>query len=203
MITSLGICSPSTPSPFTPKSRDEPVSLFCTYDKFIGRDFINTCIKLNLKRPPDHCRFLCNFSCIWWGNVFGAGLGIRVADEPTPLYHGLYPVSRGWRPPAAYSLLPDCSTFGPRQYSALSALCTEQMARASLVAQTVKHLPAMWETWIQSLGWEDPLEKEMTTHSSTLAWKIPWTEEPGRLQSKGTQRVGRDWATSLPEVSSE
>ena len=53
--------------------------------------------------------------------------------------------------------------------------------RASLVAQTVKRLPAMWETWVQSLGWEDPLEKEMATHSSTIAWKIPWTKEPGRL----------------------
>ena len=49
----------------------------------------------------------------------------------------------------------------------------------------VKHLPAMWETWVQSLGLEDLLEKEMETHSSTLAWKIPWTEEPGRLQSMG------------------
>ena len=56
---------------------------------------------------------------------------------------------------------------------------------ASLVAQTVKHLPAMQETWVQSLGWEDPLEKEMATHSSILAWKIPRTEEPGRLQSMG------------------
>ena len=63
---------------------------------------------------------------------------------------------------------------------------------ASLVAQTVKRLPAMWETWVQSLGREDPLEKEMTTHSSTLAWKIPWMEEPGRLQSMGLQRVGHD-----------
>ena len=53
--------------------------------------------------------------------------------------------------------------------------------RASLVAQTVKHLPVMWETWVRSLGVEDPLEKEMATHSSTLAWKIPWMEEPGRL----------------------
>ena len=63
---------------------------------------------------------------------------------------------------------------------------------ASLVAQTVKRLPAMWETRVQSLGQEDPLEKEMATHSSTLAWKIPWTEEPGRVQSMGSQRVGRD-----------
>ena len=56
----------------------------------------------------------------------------------------------------------------------------------------VKHLPAMQEAWVQSLGREDPLEKEMATHSSTLAWKIPWTEEPGRLQSMGSQRVGHD-----------
>ena len=60
------------------------------------------------------------------------------------------------------------------------------------MAQMVKHLPAMWETQVQSLGQEDPLEKEMATHSSTLAWKIPWTEEPGRLQSMGSQRVGHD-----------
>jgi len=56
----------------------------------------------------------------------------------------------------------------------------------------VKHLPTLWETGVRSLGWEDPLEKEMTTHSSTLAWKIPWTEEHGRLQSMGSQRVGHD-----------
>ena len=56
---------------------------------------------------------------------------------------------------------------------------------ASLVAQLVKNLPAMQETWVQSLGQEDPLEKEMSTYSSILAWKIPWTEEPGRLQSMG------------------
>ena len=56
----------------------------------------------------------------------------------------------------------------------------------------VKCLPAMRKTGVRSLGWEDPLEKEMTTESSTLSWKIPWTEEPGRLQSKGSQRVGHD-----------
>ena len=63
---------------------------------------------------------------------------------------------------------------------------------ASLVAQRLKHLPPMRETQVQSLGWEDPLEKEMATHSSTLAWRIPWMEEPGRLQSMGSQRVGQD-----------
>ena len=68
---------------------------------------------------------------------------------------------------------------------------------ASLVAQRVKHLPAVQETRVRSLGWEDLLEKEMATHSSILAWRIPWTEEPGGLQSMGWQRVGHNWATSL------
>jgi len=62
----------------------------------------------------------------------------------------------------------------------------------SLVAQTVKRLSTMRETWVQSLGLEDPLEKEMAIHSSTIAWKIPWREEPGRLQSMGLQRVRHD-----------
>ena len=61
-----------------------------------------------------------------------------------------------------------------------------------MVAQLIKNLPAMRETWVQSLGWEDALEREMVTHSSTLAWKIPWMEEPGRLQSMGSLRVGHD-----------
>ena len=68
---------------------------------------------------------------------------------------------------------------------------------ASLVAQRLKQLPGMQETWVQSLGREGPLEKEMATHSSTLAWRIPWREEPGRLQSTGSQRVRHDWATEL------
>ena len=64
-------------------------------------------------------------------------------------------------------------------------------------AQIVKHLPTMQDTWVRSLGQEDPLEEEMAPYSSTLAWKIPWTEECGRLQSMGSQRVGHYWATSL------
>ena len=63
---------------------------------------------------------------------------------------------------------------------------------APLVTQMVKNPPTMWETWVQSLGWEDPLEKEMAPYSSTLAWKIPWMEDPVRLQSMGSQRVGHD-----------
>ena len=60
------------------------------------------------------------------------------------------------------------------------------------MAQIVKRLLTMWETWVRALGQEDPLEKEMATHSSILAWKIPWMEEPGGLQSMGLQRVGHD-----------
>ena len=63
------------------------------------------------------------------------------------------------------------------------------MGRASLVAQLVKNLPAMQETWVQFLGQEEPLEKEMATYSSIIAWRIPWTEEPGRLQSMGLQEL--------------
>ena len=61
-----------------------------------------------------------------------------------------------------------------------------------MVAQTVKRLSTMRETQVRSLGWEDPLEKKMAIHSRTIAWKIPWTEEPGRLQPMGSQRVGHD-----------
>ena len=64
--------------------------------------------------------------------------------------------------------------------------------RASLVTQRLKHLPAIWETWVRFLGQEDPLEKEMVTHSSILAWRIPWMEEPGGLQSTGLQGVRHD-----------
>ena len=71
---------------------------------------------------------------------------------------------------------------------------------ASLVAQTVRNPPAVRETWVWSLGWEDPLEEGTATHSSILAWRIPWTEEPGRLQSMGLQSFGHDWAHSTCET---
>ena len=67
----------------------------------------------------------------------------------------------------------------------------------------VKNLPAVQETWVRSLGQEDPLEKEMAAHSSILAWKISWTEEPGGLQSVGSQRVGHDWATNTYLLNEE
>ena len=69
-----------------------------------------------------------------------------------------------------------------------------QYSLGSLVAQMVKNLPAMQEIWVQSLGWEDPLEEDMATHSCILAWRIPWTEKPGRPQSMGLQRVRHDCA---------
>ena len=78
-----------------------------------------------------------------------------------------------------------------------SRLAGIQYSWTSLVAQTVKRLPTVQETWVRSLGQEDPLEKEMAIHSCTFAWKIPWMEEPSRLQSMRSQRVGHDWATSL------
>ena len=68
--------------------------------------------------------------------------------------------------------------------------CEMMPARACLVAQMVKNPPAMRETWVQSLGWEDPLEEGLATHSSILAWRIPWTKESGALQSMRSQRVG-------------
>ena len=70
------------------------------------------------------------------------------------------------------------------------------MHMCSQIAQMVKNLPTMPETWVQSLGWEDPLEKGMATHSSILAWRIPWTEEPGGLRSMGSWRVGYNWMTN-------
>ena len=79
----------------------------------------------------------------------------------------------------------------------LKDICKSKWTRASLVAQRLKHLPALLETWVQSLGWEDSLEKQRATHSSILVWRIPWREEPGRLQSMGSQRVGQEWVTSL------
>ena len=72
--------------------------------------------------------------------------------------------------------------------------CLVDETRASLIAQSVKNLPAMQETWVRFLGREDPLEKEIAIHSSILAWKIPWTEELGGLHSTGSQRIGHNWS---------
>ena len=85
------------------------------------------------------------------------------------------------------------AVYGVAQsWTRLTRLSSSSSVQTSLVAQTVKLLPTMWETWVQSLGQKDLLEKEMATHSSILAWKIPWMEEPGRIQSIGSQRVGHN-----------
>ena len=99
-----------------------------------------------------------------------------------------------WSPECVWSLDQQHSITLELRNANLGAL---SQTWASLVAQMVKHLPTMRETRARSLGREDPLEKEMATHSSTLAWKIPWMEEPGRLQSVGLQRVRHYWVTSL------
>ena len=77
-----------------------------------------------------------------------------------------------------------------KKSQSIHLLRTNGITRASLIAQLVNNLPAMQETWVQSLGWEDPLEKETAAHFGILAWRIPWTEEPGRLQSVGSQEWG-------------
>ena len=86
------------------------------------------------------------------------------------------------------------------QYHSNPSLCPKKWCWRSwswmvLCGSEVKHLPPMQETQVRSLGWEDRLEKEMVTHSSILAWRIPWMEKPGRVQSMGSQRVGHDWVT--------
>ena len=109
---------------------------------------------------------------------------------------------RKWQPTAVF--LPGESQ-GPGEPGGLPSMGSHRVghdwsdlaAAAPAVAQGVKCLPAMQETWVWSLGQKDPLEKEMATHSSTLAWKIPWAEKPGRLQTMGSQRVRHDWETSL------
>ena len=83
-------------------------------------------------------------------------------------------------------------TFVDKGISLLFNMQSRFVTQAAWVAQMVKHPPTMQETWVQSLGWEDPLGKEMATHSSTLAWKIPWIEDCGRLQSMGSQKVGHN-----------
>ena len=91
-----------------------------------------------------------------------------------------------------------CNSWGCKESDKTKRLnWTELKVHQGPVALMVKNLSAMQETWVQSLGQEDPLEKGMATHSSILALRIPWTEEPGRLQSKRSQRVGHDWATNI------
>ena len=92
--------------------------------------------------------------------------------------------------PRSLALQADSLLSEPTNYN-------KNLTWTSLVAQMVMNLPAMWETWVQSLGQEDSLGKEMATHSNILVWGIPWAEEPGRLQFMGWQRVGHNWVTHI------
>ena len=144
-------------------------------------------------------------SCVW---LF-ATHGLQHSRSPCPLPSpevcpSLCPL-HGWCHPASsssYTLFffcpqsfPASRTFPMSLLFASGDQNTGASTWASLVAQSVKNLPAMWQTWVWSLGWEDPLERGMATYSNILAWRIPWIEDPGRLQSMGLQRVGHDWAT--------
>ena len=125
--------------------------------------------------------FHFSLSCIGGGN--GNPLQCSCLENPKDggaLWAAVYGVAQNW-------------TWLKRLSSSSSS---STQSRASLVAQMVKNLLAIQETWVWSLGGEDPLEKEMATHSSILAWRILWTEEPGGLQSIGSQRVWYDWMTN-------
>ena len=124
-----------------------------------------------------------------WGNLGLGRAGWKTTEQCV----------RAWDS-NAYSVTPAWTTARLTDVSHLSTIYSEssyylQPTLASLVAQMVKNLPTMWETQVQSLGQEDSLEKGMATHSTMLAWRILWTEEPGGLRSMGSQRVGHEWAT--------
>ena len=165
-----------------------------------------SCDSLSLSLVPQSCPILwphglqpARLLCPWDSPGKNTGVGCHFILQGTFLTQVLNLGLLHCRQ-ILYQLSYEGSTHSPlaltrRTYLA-KTLTFKSSVRASLVAQRLKRLPAMQETWVQFLGREDSLEKEMATHSSILAWRIPWTEEPGGLQSTGSQRVGYDWATS-------
>ena len=150
----------------------------------------------------------CQKKLSFWGQAVGEvvlSLPVQPAAPGLLQARAVMPPGRSIAlcPPAQVTILP-CERepwkrpwiFSFSSYAVNPSLICPSHSRkwASLVAQRVKNPPAMWDTWAWSLGWEDPLEEGMATHSSVLAWRIP-TEEPGGLQSIGSKRVGHDWAT--------
>ena len=125
--------------------------------------------------------------CIRWPNYGTFSFSISPSNE----YSGLISFRIDWLDLLAVQGTLKSSSPTP-QFKNINSLVLSFIVQISLVAQRLKRLPARRETWVQSLGQEDPLEKEMATHSSTLAWRILWTQEPGRLQSTGSQRVGHN-----------
>ena len=126
---------------------------------------------------------------------FTAGLGLGWGRDAKDAK--LRQPSPGSMPTAQHLHCQSYSSEAPERAAHTEVLGGKLLTRASLVAQRVKHLPAAQETRVWSLGKEDSLEQEMATHSSILAWRIPWLKEPSGLQSSGLQRVGHNWATSF------
>ena len=127
--------------------------------------------------PPGKAKGGAGEGFLSWAGK-GRGVTTRAASlEPRASGGGGTPVGEGHK-----EALWTCQTYQTRSHTRKAHLCLVGFS----VAQMVKHLPIMWEAWVQFLGWEDLLEKEMATHSSILAWKISWMEEPGRLQSIDT-----------------
>ncbi|KAG5204850.1 hypothetical protein JEQ12_019295 [Ovis aries] len=139
------------------------------------------CLSLLLPSILPSIRVFSNESVlhIRWPNYWSFSI------SPSSEYSGLISFRMGWFDLAVQGTLKSSTP----QFKSISSLMRSLLYGPPRSTQTVKHLSTMRETRVRSLGWEDPLEKEMAIHSRTIAWKIPWTEEPGRLQSMGSQRV--------------
>ena len=137
-----------------------------------------------IKETILHCWWECKLIQLLWETLwrFLKKLGIKLPYDPTTPLLGIYPEETTIEKDT-------CTPIFITAIFTIARTCKQDF----LVAQTVKNLPVMQVTMVWSLGWEVPLEKGMATHSSILAWRIPWTEKPGRPQSMGSQRVGHDW----------
>ena len=127
----------------------------------------------------------------WLFTSGGQNIGVSASPSVLPMN------IQGWFPLGLTGLISLLSKGFSRVFSSTTLWKHQLFGTMPSLAQRLKRLPAVQETWVWSLGGEDTLVKEMATHSSILAWRIPWMEEPGRLQSTGLQRVGHNWATSL------
>ena len=163
---------------------------------------------------PDWCFILCLSQCLkpcWysWNEEIGKEKILKDSYVSGPNCPDLGRAKLSWLPLCFSILRKVHCPFEEKGYNSLWVFnkyvlnqkkekfnyLLKEKKLSSLIAQMVKKSPAMQETWVWSLGWEDPLEKEMATHYTILAWIIPWTEEPGRLKSRGLQRIRHDWVT--------
>ena len=178
-----------------PYPQPEPLSLWqTTADPYLHRKCSNTVLSQSLWG----LWVLVCTRFVWalWASLLGMGFDSKREFAPPVILLGL--LLWPWTWGISSQLLQCLPSYWVSLTLDMGYLhTTSEALMISLVAQLVKHLLTTWETQVQSLGWEDPLEKEMATLSSTLAWRISWMEEPGGLQSMGLQRVRHDWATSL------